>query len=116
MRRAYTSLLAGLDRLPPNICRLIARDRRRPLTNDELAARSGLPVKRVVFIAKLKSWARVPVGQVDAFRSACGITPQNQSRHLFYLQRTFNDRVTIRALAHLDKLPARKAKRLLKLL
>lgn len=116
MRHAYKSLLAMLDRLPPNICRLVARDHRRPLTNHQLAERSGLSIKKIVHISRQKSWTNVPVGQVDQFRTACGVTMQNLAAQLYYLRRTFDETATIKPLAHLDKLPSKKQRRLLRLL
>jgi hypothetical protein len=112
----YNSYLDQLDRLPPNICRLIAREgRRQPLDNAALAARSGLTIERIAYISKLRSWASVTVGEMDAFRTACGISPTNQSRHYWYVRRTFDQHLTIKPLAHLDKLPRRKQQRLTKL-
>lgn len=99
------TLLAYLDILPPIICRMLARERQRPLTAREIAERSGLAIKTVRHVSKLKSWANVQVRIADAFRTACGVTPLTHHKQLFYLRR-----VTTKAkkpLGHLDKLHVR---------
>jgi len=115
----YNSILEMLDRLPPNKCRLMARDlkhRRRPLTNKEIAIRSGLSVELVAAISKLKSWANVRVETADQFRAGCGITPGNESRHVWYWKRTFDPSKTLVPLSHLNNLDRKKTTRLLKLI
>lgn len=96
------TLLEMVDLLPPKVCRLIARrldHTRTPYTLTELAQRSGLSVKRIRWILRRDSFAAVPIGEVDAFRSACGITPRNQWKHECYLRRTYSE--PKRPLGHL---------------
>lgn len=106
-----------VDRLPPFICRLIAREGRPPrlLTLHELAKRSGLPMARVAHLSRLKSWRNVPIEEVDAFRKGCGINSTNQWKHIFYLTRTFDANVVAQPLFHLSKLSYKRRKRLAKL-
>lgn len=106
------SLLEYLDRIPPHLCRKLARRGRFPLTNEQIAEASGLTIARVSRIGKLKTWAPVPVGQAQAFRSACGVTHKTEWRQVAYLKRAFTQ--SARPLSHLDKLPARMLKRLAK--
>lgn len=115
------SLLTMLDRFPPFLCRLIARNNgkggtRKPLDNSEIARRSGLTVEKVASISKLPSWETVPVGICDRFRKACGITPRNEFRQIEYLRRSRDPARVLRPLAHLDNLERRKRARLKKLL
>lgn len=84
-----TSYLSRLDRLPPPICLMLARDgRRKPIPMAEISRRSGLSAAMIRKIATLKSWAEVPVGDCESFRSACGITPLNERRHIEFLKRS----------------------------
>ena len=106
------SILEYLDRIPPRLCRQLARVGRFPLTNEQIAVASGLTIARVSRIAKLKTWASVPVGQAEAFRAACGVTHLTEWRQIAYLKRAYSQ--SARPLSHLDKLPPRMLKRLAK--
>lgn len=110
--------LAQLDRLPPNVCVLIARvpgQKRRPMTMREIARRANMTWQRVARIAKQRTWAGITVKEADAFRLGCGITIENEWRHVAYLRRTFDAERVKRPLAHLDELPERYKARRLKL-
>ena len=100
--RGMHRMIESLDRLPPYVCRLIARTKGRPLTTPEISERSGIPVRRVAYISKQRSWLDIPVREVVAFRAACGVTESNTFRHIEYLKRT---RFAKKPLRHLDKLP-----------
>lgn len=63
---------------PPIICRLLARTggkgfASRSLTDEEIAASSGLPVSEVKGIAWQTSWDSLTTSQMKAFTEACGI-------------------------------------------
>jgi len=90
------SLVLKLDRLPPNLVRVLARDGGRSLSNKDIAAMSGLSVKRIGQISKMKSWGRLQVSEVAAFAAACGVDLVNQSKTRKYLMRG-------PAMAHLKK-------------
>ena len=87
MRRTHMTVLEWLDRMPPRVCRLVARDGRamRGLTNRQVAERSGLTVLRVMHLSVLHTWKDVPIGEIDAFRRGCGITPANERRVRAYV-------------------------------
>ena len=101
-----------MDRLPPRVCRLLARRKegggtaRVPLTALEIAEASGLSVERVARLSRLTTFAEVPVAEADAFRLGCGITRENERRHVAYLKRTrmWSDK----PLAHLDALSTKQ--------
>jgi hypothetical protein len=104
------SILDYLDRIPPFMCRLIARkDGGIPMTTQEIVERSGLNVKTVNRLSKSRTFAEVTVRAADAFRVACGITPRNHAEQLRYIRATSKSGKPLR---HVDKLP-RRTKRLL---
>lgn len=62
-----------LDRYPPVLCRLLAREKRgRPLTTAEIADTSGLPPAKVEAISASVSWDGVEVDDMKRFAQACG--------------------------------------------
>lgn len=88
MNHDYASMLEYANRLPPYVCRMIARRAGRgqqPLSTDEIAERSGLDRKTVLRIAKCKTWAKL-FRVVDAFRSACGVTPATERKRVEYVK------------------------------
>jgi hypothetical protein len=90
------SLVTKLDKLPPNLVRVLARDGRRSLSNKDISSRSGLTVKRVGQISRMKSWGGLQVSEAAAFTEACGVDLINQSKTRKYLMRG-------PAMAHLKK-------------
>ena len=90
------SLILKLDKLPPNLVRLIARDGRRALSNRDIANKSGLTLKRVGQISRMETWASLQVAEANAFAEACGVDLINQAKTRKYLMRS-------PAMAHLKK-------------
>lgn len=69
-----------LDRYPPVLCRLLARQKRgRPLTTREIAETSGLPPAKVEAISESVNWDGVGVYEMRGFTKACGCDFTNQS-------------------------------------
>lgn len=102
MRRAFPkSTVEYLDRLPPYVCRMIARYNHIAMSTDVIAARSLLSRRKVLQLSKLRTFASVPVAVADNFRAACGITWENERQHYYYLIRT---RRSKKPFAHLDRL------------
>lgn len=72
-------LAALLVEFPPIVCRLLARElhakgaAQRVLSDDEIAARSGLNLYHVRMLSELHSWDSVPVHDMDRFTKGCGI-------------------------------------------
>jgi hypothetical protein len=66
-----------ISSFPPVVCRLLARKgpkgRQRPMTEDEIAEDSGLPVATVLSLSWLTSWDDVRCSQMLAFSKACGV-------------------------------------------
>lgn len=80
-------LIQKLDRVPPWVCRVLARHRRRPLTSEEIARRSGLTPSWVNRLSRKTTWAGVSVASADAFLAGCGVDPFRMKRHWSYLKR-----------------------------
>lgn len=74
------SLREKLDRLPPIICRLLARDNGRLISDVELAKRTGWCKTKLRRLYRAKSWGHVKVGDVDKFLAACGMKWSTQRR------------------------------------
>jgi hypothetical protein len=69
------SLLAKAERVPPYICRYVARKKHgtEPMSHTDIAKKSGLSRSFVADLSKRKSWKGIPVNVVDAFSIACGV-------------------------------------------
>jgi hypothetical protein len=64
----------------------MARHRNRRLTVEEIANGSGLSVRSVIRISKLKSWDGVRVGVAAKYMAACGVDPFHTKRLKEYLR------------------------------
>lgn len=91
-----SALLDKLDKLPPNLVRVLARDSSGAMSNRDIAAKAGMSMKRIGQISRLKSWATLPVEEVAAFADACGVDLLNQAKTRKYLMRG-------PAMAHVQK-------------
>jgi|TARA_Y100000310_G_scaffold11165_1_gene11749 hypothetical protein len=90
------SLVTKLDKLPPNLVRVLARDGRKSLSNRDIAAKSGLTVKRIGQISRMRSWSGLQISEAASFAEACGVDLINQAKTRKYLMRG-------PAMAHLKK-------------
>lgn len=59
------------------------------LTIPEIALAAGLSWQKTAAIARRKSFAAVTVEDADKFRKGCGITIQNERRHVEFIKRNF---------------------------
>jgi len=63
-----------LERFPPILVRLLARDPRgNPLSTAEISRRCGLSRLTVALLSEETSWDQVPISHYRSFCSACGI-------------------------------------------
>ena len=96
-----------MDRLPPNVCRLLARVPHKPkqaLTTQEIAQRAGFSKQKVRAISRLRTWRDVSVGDQERFKAACGISVgRGEAIQVGYLKRTFNPQKTQSGLFHLRR-------------
>lgn len=89
MTRKPLTYLEHLDRLPPVACFMLARRNGKPIKLAEIRQVSGLSRRKTVAMAKAKTWKPFSIGDIDAFRMACGITARNEQRHFWYLRQTW---------------------------
>lgn len=76
------------NRIPPLFCVMIARNKGRPVPIKTIAASSGMSVARARWIYMQDSWDAVPIGEVERFAAACGVTTQTFRLQLKYLKRS----------------------------
>ncbi len=83
------SLLQRLDRMPPFVCRLLARKNRgrSPMSHLEIARGSGLAKATVAELSFKRTWAGVPVATVSRFSQACGVDLERPRRQIDFLKR-----------------------------
>lgn len=88
------SLQSQLDRLPPCLCRLMARagsgSQWRPKSHREIALAAKLPRQTVADLSRRTSWANIPIHIADRFAFACGVNLAqiNDTLSRLRLQRT----------------------------
>lgn len=108
------TFLEELDQMPPYMCWVLARKpKRKPITQREIISATGWDKKKVTKFCGLKSWRGVTVEDADAFRSACGITRENERRHRAYLKRSLDPSRTLDGLSHVRKRPGKSQERLI---
>jgi hypothetical protein len=90
------TLVQKIDKLPPNLVRVLARDNNGAMSNREIADKAGLSTKRIGQISRLKSWATLPIWEAAVFADACGVDLLNQAKTRKYLMRG-------PAMAHVQK-------------
>ena len=110
-------LTESLDRFPPCLVRLVARDPKRRghrLPLHDLADRAGLSYGATLRLSQKKTWANVPPKTIDAFCSACGVDILQPWAKLDYLKRTLRHPNGYRLLG--DKSGPGSWKRVMKML
>ena len=80
------SLTDKLDRLPPFVARLLAKENGRLATVPELMKKTGWGRRKIEAIQLAITWKKVAVGDVDVFLRACGICWSDQRRHRSLIQ------------------------------
>lgn len=69
-----------LDRFPPILCRLLARQPRgRPLTTAEISAASGLTEVGVFTVSNQTDWKGIDIYTMRRFTEACGVDITSRS-------------------------------------
>ena len=81
------TFLSLMNRIPPAMAVLIAREGRRPMSITKVAQRANLSVQRVVWITSQTGWGDVPAGEASSLLAACGVTPSTLGRQLQYIKR-----------------------------
>lgn len=83
------TILEKCNKFPPFLCRLVARKvhGRQPMTNAEIARKSGLSIANVDKLARARNWNHCTLKTVAAFAMGCGVDLLRPRRHLDYLRR-----------------------------
>lgn len=63
----------NINRIPPVLCRLLAKIGRRPMSTIELSDRSGIPAHMIEAYSWSTSWDDIKMGDAFAFAEACGV-------------------------------------------
>lgn len=88
----FKTITEKLDRIPPCVVRLMAKDASGKLmSNEELTRRTGWGRSRLRRIAGATSFKNLTVGEADTFLTACGLTWSSQRRLLFLMQRAWRN-------------------------
>lgn len=104
------TLAEKLDRLPPCICRLLAKRGGELMTDAELRRITGWTQTKLQRVAGSTSWSGLTVLETDAFLMACGLKWSTQRRERWLLQVAFMRGFDgIRRMRHLQKLTGRHA-------
>ena len=67
----YSTFWDRCDALPPILIRLLAKAGNDPLTTDQIAGRSGLPVERIRLIQQQTDWRGVDLLEMKKFLTGC---------------------------------------------
>ena len=104
-----------LNQLPPSLCRLVAHNRKRPLSHQDIANASGLAKSTVVKISQMDRWDSLPLCTIEAFSKACGVNFMSPKRSLLIIRRSgmayienshpAQRRMFLRMLSDLNKKP-----------
>lgn len=88
-------------KIPPCICRVLARTGDLLATDAELMKRTGWTKVKLAGVYQLPSWEKVTVGDMDRFLWACGLSPDKQRRYLWLLKRAWKSKDGIKHMRHL---------------
>ena len=101
------TLTNHLASLPPFVCRLLAKKKGEsgfdPLTNRDIAERSGLSLRSVIRLSRKTSWAGTKIGVADRYLKACGIDPMCVAKHAGQCRRILCSRNGFEGTRHLHR-------------
>lgn len=84
-------LLNKINRTPPKLCRLFAREgpanNQRPMSDREIARKSGLAHSTIVRLSKMDHWDGITFSTYQAFTHACRVDPMNAHGHRLLFRR-----------------------------
>lgn len=81
------TFLSIMNRIPPAMAVLIAREGRHPMTLAKVAQRASLSRQRLVWVTSQKDWSEIPAWEASSILAACGITPSTIGRQIQYIRR-----------------------------
>lgn len=76
-------------KLPPCICRFLAKSDDLLMTDQELMERTGWDRRKVKRVYRRVTWNNITVGDMDRFLYACRLKPENQRRYIWQLKRAW---------------------------
>ncbi len=85
------TLLEKIDRLPPCIVRILAKENGRLMTDPRLMQKTGWGRTKLRRVYQASTWAGVSVSDVDTFLTACGMSWSRQRRQRWLLQLAVNN-------------------------
>lgn len=85
------TLIEKLDRLPPCVCRLLARSGRRLLSNVDLMKATGWGHSKLKRVSHSSTWRHITVEEVDVYLKACGMRWGSQRRQRASIRHAGND-------------------------
>lgn len=88
MDNVKTEILKKIDRIPPAICRLYARNGRRAPTCRELSKVTGIPKTKIAELSLAMSWEGEKIDTIEKFATACGVNLFRPSEVVEYFTRT----------------------------
>jgi hypothetical protein len=82
------SLLSIADKVPPFVCRIVARKNHgwQPMSIRDIAEASGIKKSRVAEISRMTSWRGIAIEEVDAYSRACGVDLENPWKTIEYIR------------------------------
>lgn len=77
------------NRMPPMLVRVLARKNHglAPMSNEEIAAKSGISTNTIVRLSTRKNWDDVTVRVMDGFCRACGVNLDAPRRQIEFWKR-----------------------------
>lgn len=87
------TMLEKFNAFPPCMCRLVARNGRRPMSHREIAKASGLSVDTVARLSLKMDWSGVKIDVAVKFSAGCNVNHMALERTMDYVRR--------RSMAHL---------------
>jgi len=80
------TLTEKLNRLPPCLCRLLAKHGGKLMTQRELRQLTGFSNQKLERICKAASWSKINVHDADKFLLACGLVWSRQRKNIWTLK------------------------------
>lgn len=99
-------LTVKLNRLPPCLARLLAKEDGRLASDRILMARTGWGARRLRSVYQRATWDGVDAADIDTFHEACGLRWSSQNKQRWQLQTAF-EKGGLKGLARLKHLKPR---------
>lgn len=101
-------ILKKINRVPPYVCRLLARKDGKAMSNEQIAELSGLSQTKVKRISWMVEWDSLSAKDIDRYSTACGVDLIKQRDVYLYIKN--------KRFAHVRRAKGRLKKFLLELM